>query len=279
MSLLASAMHTTPKVKDVTTQNAHTSTPVPAATVNIQTSCNATHNNPAVTDLHSITGDMTTTDVTSPRIRTPVNPKALSKLLSGYPRRQHIIDGITNGFTLHFEGPEAPLEANNSPSLLANISVAREKIKQELALGRIAGPFTHPPFNNFKTSPLALREKATPGKFRLLHNLSYPYDNNSVNFNIPKHHTTVKYQTINHAISWIQHHSPQAYLAKSDISDAFRIIPVHPSQYHLLGFRLDNKYYHDKMLGMGASPSCRIFEDFSDAILWILHHHRSQSPR
>ena len=59
-------------------------------------------------------------------------------------------------------------------------------------------------------------------------------------------------------------------MAKSDISDAFRIIPVHPSQYHLLGFKLDNNYYHDKMLAMGASPSCRIFEQFSDAIIWIL---------
>ena len=182
------------------------------------------------------------------------------------------MEGITNGFILHFEGPQTPLTSTNSPSLLSNIQVAREKIQHELSLGRIAGPFKFPPFPNFKTSPLALREKSTPGKFRLLHNLSYPYDSNSVNYNIPKEFTTVKYQNIQHAIKLLQSHAPDAYMAKSDISDAFHIIPVHPSQYHLLGFKIDQYYYHDKMLGMGASPSCRIFEDFSDAILWILEH-------
>ena len=60
-------------------------------------------------------------------------------------------------------------------------------------------------------------------------------------------------------------------MAKTDISDAFRIIPVHPSQYNLLGFRFDHKYYYEKMLSMGAAPLCRIFEAFFDALSWILH--------
>ena len=195
----------------------------------------------------------------------------MAALLEGYPHKDHIIEGLTHGFMLHFEGPEIPLKSNNSPSVYQNKSAVWAKIQKELALGRIAGPFDHPPLPNFKTSPLALREKSTPGTYRLLHNLSYPYDLSSVNFNIPKTHSTVQYQNINHAITHIQHHSPQAFMTKTDISDAFRIIPVHPSQYHLLGFSFNGKFYYEKMLSMGAATSCRIFEDFSNALVWILN--------
>ena len=258
------------KPNDAPTTDARTSTPAHVAMGHTPSSCDATQivhpSLPTVPDL------TTTTSATSSAILTPVNKANLSELLEGYPDRNYIIDGLTNGFTLHFDGPQSPLASKNSPSIVANIQIARAKIQSELSLGRIAGPFKHPPFQNFKTSPLALREKSTPGKFRLLHNLSYPYDDNSVNYNISKKYTTVKYQNIQNAIQLLQSNAPDAYMAKSDISDAFRIIPVHSSQYHLLGFKLDQLYYHDKMLGMGAAPSCRIFEDFSDAIIWILQH-------
>ena len=147
----------------------------------------------------------------------------------------------------------------------------QDKLDKELASGRIAGPFLNPPFLNFKCSPLAIREKSQPGKFRLLHNLSYPYDERAVNDNIPHEAATVKYATIRDAIHLIQENSPAAMLAKTDIADAFRIIPLHPSQYHLTGFYW-NGYFYDKCLPMGCSSSCRIFEDFSTALKWILAH-------
>lgn len=48
-------------------------------------------------------------------------------------------------------------------------------------------------------------------------------------------------------------------MAKTDIEDAFRIIPIHPSDYHLLGFIWEGQFYYDKCLPMGASSSCQIF--------------------
>ncbi|XP_062614297.1 uncharacterized protein LOC134276023 [Saccostrea cucullata] len=59
-------------------------------------------------------------------------------------------------------------------------------------------------------------------------------------------------------------------MAKTDIEDAFRIIPICPEDYHLLGFSWQGKYYFDKCLQMGASSSCQIFEKFSVALQWIL---------
>ena len=59
------------------------------------------------------------------------------------------------------------------------------------------------------------------------------------------------------------------HLAKTDIKSAFRIIPVHPSQYHLLGMQWEGSYFYDTTLPMGCSISCAIFEAFSSAMEWV----------
>ena len=144
-----------------------------------------------------------------------------------------------------------------------------DKINQEIALGRIAGPFPAPPFPNLKCSPLALREKSTKGKYRLLHNLSFPYNDLSVNRNIPDSAAKVAYSTLSDAFKIITSFG-HCYLSKTDISDAFRLIPLHPSQYPLTGFKVQGNFYYDRTLPMGARSACQIFEKVSDALLWIL---------
>ena len=102
--------------------------------------------------------------------------------MKGHQDADFICQGFQNGFRLGYEGKYDNVSGvRNSASVSHNVEVALEKIHGELDLDRIAGPFPYPPFDNFKCSPLALREKSTPGKFRLLHNLSYPYDLSSVN--------------------------------------------------------------------------------------------------
>ena len=171
---------------------------------------------------------------------------------------------------MDFEGPECPLTSKNALTATQNSGEVQKKIDKEISLGRIDGPFQQPPFANLKSSPLSLREKSTPGKFRLLHNLSYPYDSRSVNHNISKADSTVQYASITDAIKLVQQHSPNAFMAKTDISDAYRLIPLHKSQYHLTGLEWNGKYYFDKCLPMGCSSSCKIFERFSSGLEWIL---------
>ena len=97
-----------------------------------------------------------------------------------------------------------------------NTGPALEKIKSELVLGRMKGPFLDKPFKNFKIIPLALREKSKPGKFRLLFNLSYPYDLTAVNVGIDQRYKTVHYASILDAIDILKE-MPGAYMAKVDI--------------------------------------------------------------
>lgn len=191
-------------------------------------------------------------------------------MLQGCKDADYILTGFRDGFHLNFEGAECPLSSRNSQTVTDMSHIAHDKIQKELASGRISGPYNSPPLKNFKSSPLSLRPKKDPGKFRLLHNLSFPYDGRSVNRNIPRDKATVKYATLGDAISLIQSSGTASFLAKSDIADAFGLIPLHPSQYHLTGFTFQGQYYYDRCLPMGCSSSCHIFERFSDALVWVL---------
>ncbi len=74
-------------------------------------------------------------------------------------------------------------------------------------------------------------------------------------------------------VGLIQKFGVGALIAKADIKEAFRNIPIRPQDHHLLGFKFEDLYYYDKVLPMGASVSCAHFESFSQAIQWLLINH------
>ena len=141
-----------------------------------------------------ITASKTTGGEHSLPLPTPVKATLLRKMLSNnFPKKEYLVRGFTEGFSLNFEGQRVGLLAENSATVRRNVNVALDKINKEINLGRIAGPFNSIPFSNLKCIPLALRAKSTPGEFRLLHNLSYPYNELSVNLCIPDEQKSVKY--------------------------------------------------------------------------------------
>lgn len=60
-------------------------------------------------------------------------------------------------------------------------------------------------------------------------------------------------------------------MAKVDIQNAFRILPIHPSDIHLFGFGWKGQFYLDKCLPMGCSLSCSLFELFSSSLQKALY--------
>ncbi|XP_062591615.1 uncharacterized protein LOC134253122 [Saccostrea cucullata] len=147
--------------------------------------------------------------------------------------------------------------------------VVNEKLNKELGLNRISGPHVLKPFDNFICSPLGLVPKKLPGEFRIIHDLSFP-EGNSVNEHISRENAVVQYDSIENVIQLIKKFGKGALMAKLDIEDGFRNIPIHPSDYHFLGFLWNNQYYFDKCLPMGASSSCQLFERLSTALQWIM---------
>ena len=116
--------------------------------------------------------------------------------------------------------------------------------------------------------PIGVVPKKKPGKFRTILHLSYP-PGQSINDFILKDEYSVHCITTDNAIKAIKRFGKGAFLSKLDIQYAFRIIPVHPSQWHLLGMKWQGKFYFDKVLSMGGRSSSFIFDSVSAAIEWI----------
>ena len=128
-----------------------------------------------------------------------------------------IWQGFTEGFRINFQGDLTHRATPcNHPSLLENLSVAKEMLHKELALGRIAGPFTSIPFYNLVVSPLGLIPKTQPGKFRIIHDLSFP-KGDSVNSGIPQEFCSVTYEDYDYFVSLLTSVGRGCFIAKADI--------------------------------------------------------------
>lgn len=140
---------------------------------------------------------------------------------------------------------------------------------KEIAACRVAGPFVSPPFTNFRISPLGLIPKKEPNSFRLIHHLSYP-KGNSLNYEIDTALSSVSYASFDDAINLIKKFDIGALLAKSDIKSAFRLLPIAPESFNLLGFCFENSFFYDMCLPMGCSLSCQYFETFATFLQWVV---------
>ena len=200
---------------------------------------------------------------------TPVNRHILALRLKGYDKikTSYLLKGFITCFKLGFVGIQKVRMSTNLRSALENPHVVSQKLEIEKQ-NRIAGPFNEIPLPNFSVSPIGLVSKKQPGKFRIIHHLSYPASG-SINDSIPDSDATVHYASTDDAISVLNKLGPGCVLSKVDIQSAFKIIPVHPEDHNLLGFKWEGKFYYDRTLPMGCRSSCAIFETFSTAVEWI----------
>ena len=203
---------------------------------------------------------------------TPINVQQLRSCLTGYDTELagYLIQGFSTGFDLCNTSYSINDSVKNQISANQLPDIVDKKINKEIHLGRIKGPFDTPPLNNLVISPLGIRPKKVAGEYRVIHNLSHPYNGGSVNAGIPREAASVQYSDLSVAIQHILHFGQYTFLAKSDIQSAFRIIPIKPDNYHLLGFTWKGKFYYDCCLPMGASSSCAIFEKFSTSLEWMI---------
>ncbi|XP_053547443.1 uncharacterized protein LOC128639207 isoform X2 [Bombina bombina] len=133
----------------------------------------------------------------------------------------------------------------------------------------MAGPFRERPMPGLVISPLGVVPKKDPGKFRMIQHLSYP-KGKSVNDAIPQDLSTVYYQSFDDALQVVRRSGQGALLAKLDIESAFRLLPIHPASFYLMGCFFNGHYYVDRCLPMGCSISCAYFEAFSSFLHWAV---------
>ena len=61
-------------------------------------------------------------------------------------------------------------------------------------------------------------------------------------------------------------------MAKTALKSAFRLIPIHPDDWDLLGIHWNNQYYVDLYLPFGLRSAPFLFNQLSDALEWVLKH-------
>lgn len=199
----------------------------------------------------------------------PVNVIKLKEVLSKYPvisMRSFLYQGFKFGFSLHYSGPRQYRLCKNLRSAIDNMPIVAMKLNKEIKAGRVAGPFDTPPFSSLQVSPLGLVPKKD-GDWRLIHHLSYP-EEKSINDFIDKSLCSVQYSTIDDAANMIQALGKGTQLSSSDIKSAFRLLPIAPCDFELLGMTFEGKLYYDKMVPFGSSISCSLFNKFSTFLKW-----------
>ena len=111
-------------------------------------------------------------------------------------------------------------------------------------------------------------KRHTPSKWRLIVDLSYP-TSHSVNDGIPKILCSLSYVTVDTAIGHILSMGPGALLAKIDVRHAFRLLPVHPADHHLLAMSWKGDLFIDTCLLFGLRSAPKLFNVLADLLSWI----------
>ena len=109
----------------------------------------------------------------------------------------------------------------------------------------------------------------------LIVDLSAPHnDKNHVSLNqlINKDDYSLTYVKLDDAIRGILQRGQGSWLCKTDIVDAFKQIPVHPSLWHLYGVKWKGEYFFYTRLVFGSRSSPKIFDWIPQAVCWIAKH-------
>ena len=204
----------------------------------------------------------------SPSLR----PLTFTRYLQNHPNQQQVhtlLTHLTSGFDIGYHGPHSEVRAPNLPSAYAHPDVIDTYLGEECSAGRMAGPFTDPPFLPFHCSGLGAIPKQD-GTWRVITHLSAP-EGLSINDYIDPESVTLSYTTVDDAIRIAQQLGRGTLLAKIDLKRAFRQCPVRQADWHLLGIHWGGKYYYDKCLPFGLRSSPFLFDTVASALEYIFH--------
>ena len=204
---------------------------------------------------------------------TPLRHLSFQRELVNHPDKalvSWLLNGIKQGVTLGYDGPRGPMTARNLSSAFQHTQITDREIHKECQAGRVQGPFTNPPLQNLKCSGVGVVPKKN-GKWRMIHHLSAP-TGQSINDFITKDAFSLHYSSVDDATNILSSLGKGALLAKVDLKSAFRMIPVHREDWELLGIQWKQAYYVDTCLPFGLRSAPFLFNQFAEALQWILQN-------
>ena len=201
----------------------------------------------------------------------PVQVSLLARFLLLHPDREvvdYVLRGLHHGFSIGFQGNCSASASKNLRSAYNNFDAVTQAVQIEVSRQHTAGPFISPPLPNFHCSPIGAVGKSD-GTVRLILDLSSPRGS-SINEGIDPALYSVKYCSFDDALDLLHFHGRSAFMVKADIKHAFRLCPVSPTDWHLLGYSWRNFFYFDVRLPFGSRSSPYIFNTFANLLCWVL---------
>ena len=183
----------------------------------------------------------------------------------------YILEGIQNGFRVGFDYKGQPTKSTytNLPTARDHPEIISNYLATECSKGRMLGPLPTCSIPNIQINRIGvIPKKSSPGKWRLITDLSYP-PGRSVNDGISKEHTSLSYIKVDQIANKVVQLGKGTQLSKMDIEEAYRLVPIHPDDKHLLGIKWDNHTYVDITLPFGLRSAPIIFTALTDALQWI----------
>ena len=211
----------------------------------------------------------------SQHVHTPINVVKLEQELQNHPDQNfktYLVSGLKSGFHTGLSVlPSNSIQCKNLRSATSNKESVFDLIQSEVDKGYIYGPFKEIPYANYRINPIGIAEGKYSKKKRLIVDLSAPHEdveNPSLNELIDKDQYSLNYVSIDDAIKIIKHLGKGAMLIKTDITDAFKTLPLSPEMWPFHGIKWDDYYYFYNRLVFGCRSSPKIFDNLSTAVCW-----------
>ena len=84
-------------------------------------------------------------------------------------------------------------------------------------------------------------------------------------------HCSLQYAPVDDAVAIITQLGRGTRLVKLDMSNAYRVVPIHPDDQPLLGIQWQGNTFFDRALPFGLRSSPKIFNALADFLAWILY--------
>ena len=185
-----------------------------------------------------------------------------------------ILHAIEHGAPVDFIGDRSVARfGHNHGSLNDHIEQVRKIILADVAAGKKAGPYARPlPVNGHaaNVSPLGAVTKRGSAKVRVIHDLSFPRGGDSINGGVEDVYLPLA--SFGHAARAVRALGAGCQLIKLDVEAAYKQVPVCPSDWHLLGFMFEGKFYYERALPFGLRSSCRLWDMFAAALHYFCEH-------
>lgn len=206
----------------------------------------------------------------------PLRPHAWRRALQYFPDRpfaDFLLRGITAGFRIGISSDRHLRPARrNLKSADDNPQVITAYLNREVELDRLVRlpACTESSSLPVQTSPFgAIPKKHRPNKWRLIVDLSSP-QGHSVNEAIPTPLCSVSYSSVDQAVALACSLGRGCLLAKLDLKEAYRAVPVHPTDQRFLGVCWEGVTYIDRALPFGLRSAPKMFSAITDAMIWFL---------